>query len=342
MDVMIAPTFKMISMDDTGNIEVKIDYEELDSKRIGQFLHVNLPPLTTEEEDIINPLIPPTSGIRISLLEKKDGVFHCPASRYCMFLRIFKAISLLLLEKMGHPAKILITSDERPTGDRLVRNAMQVLAVDEHEFVVQRHEPGDLPLSKFIHSGLSTPYSSSCIAIFDDIDAVICVTASHNSIQWNGVKFYLNVPIPIAGDLMRSISNHALQQTLIKMIDADKITVHGRDCEVAVNDYIKDLMGKVIPLEGVSGKTIIVWPYMGKAPGIVNLLQDLGVNVKRIDKQMEPPDPTVNFPRKEIIETMKQHDARIAVMLDADRDRIVFMLKRENAYQKMNPNELYT
>ncbi|MHA1683107.1 MAG: hypothetical protein ACTSUE_19365 [Promethearchaeota archaeon] len=323
--------------------DISIDFENLTIKKDGGSTRIVLPRLSKQEEEIINPIIPPTSGIRIELLEEKDGRYWCAAGRYCLFLRIFKAISTTLKEQLGRSARILITSDERPTADKLLKHSIRVFSFDGHEIITQSHDGHTTTsLDEVKHSGLSTPYTSACIAIYDDLDAVICITASHNSRVWNGIKFYYKRPIPIAGDLMTEISSIATSLTEIELAEPSSISVTSRNCEARVNEYVKEIIHNVIPVDGLKGYRVVLWPYMGDARGIHDILEFYGVDVRKIEKPMEPPDPTVNLRKDEIVDHLKECQAEVAVLLDADRDRIVFIVKTGEIFVQLNPNELYT
>ncbi len=320
-----------------------IQFERLRLEPIDGGEKVVLPDMTADQVEAVDPIVPPTSGIRLKILEKKDGApFACPATKYTQFLRLFKAISLLLSERLGRRATVIVTSDERPTSDILVIHALQILAFDGHELLIQRESKGRTSLDKVIHSGMSTPYSSATIAIIPGIDAVITVTASHNSAGWNGIKFYFKQPIPIAGGLMKDISRRAIGLKEIPLKRAADVWLDGDDFETRVNSYVQSVIDEIIPIKGIKGKPIVLWPYMGKAKGIHDLLEHYGVKVIKIEKTMEPPDPTGNLPFDEVKGHLKRSGANLAILLDADRDRIVFIIKIGDDYVHLNPNELYT
>ncbi|MEX2683563.1 MAG: hypothetical protein Q6373_018450 [Candidatus Sigynarchaeota archaeon] len=320
-----------------------IQFECLNLEPIDGGEKVLLPEMTDEQVNEVDPIIPPTSGIRLKILDKKDRTtFTCPASKYTLFLRLFKAISLILLEKLGRRARVIVTSDERPTSDLLVTHALQILAFDGHDLLIQLESNKTITLDKMTHSGMSTPYSSATIAIIPDIDAVITVTASHNSAAWNGIKFYFKQPIPVAGDLMKEISKKAINLKEIPLKRATDVRLEGIDFESRVNDYVKEVIKEIIPIKGIRGKPIVLWPYMGKAKEIHDLLEYYGVKVIKIEKEMEPPDPTINMPFDEVKGHLEKSGANLAILLDADRDRIVFIIKIGDKHVQLNPNELYT
>lgn len=238
-----------------------IQYERLKLEPIDGGEKVLLPAMTADQVEEVDPLIPPTSGIRLKILDRQDGAAPtCPASKYTMFLRLFKAISIILKEKLGRRARMVVTSDERPTSDMLVRHALQVFAFDGHELLVQTSAKKTISLDQFVHSGMSTPYSSATIAVLAGIDAVITVTASHNSVVWNGIKFYFKQPIPVAGDLLKEVSKKAINLVEVPLKAPSAVQLKGDDMETRINGYVQDVIKGIIPIQGIRGKPVVLWP----------------------------------------------------------------------------------
>ncbi|MHA1793605.1 MAG: hypothetical protein ACTSVI_13250 [Promethearchaeota archaeon] len=321
---------------------ILVNYEQLSIREEKGFQKIELTELNDSEKETINPIVPPTSGIRIKLLKKENDHYNCLSRDFYLFLRIFKAISIQLKELLKKPANILITSDERPTSDQLIKQAFRIFAKDGHDIFVQNEKEEKIKFSNFYHSGLSTPYTSASIAMDEKLDAAICITASHNSIIWNGIKFYYKYPIPIAGNLMRAISEKAINLKSITIENEEKILLNGKNYQTLINKKMKEFVKNIIPIETVKNAPIIIWPYLGDAKGINELLTSFGADVRTIKTSMEPPDPTTNFPENDIKKHMEENNSKIAIMLDADRDRIVFYIKSKDEYLKMTPNELYT
>ena len=78
-----------------------IEFEQLeDGVKI-----IKLPELTDEEKNIIDPLVAPTSGLRIQILAtEKEGEVEkiiLPKRKFYLFLRVFKAISQKFKESKG-------------------------------------------------------------------------------------------------------------------------------------------------------------------------------------------------------------------------------------------------
>ena len=81
---------------------------------------LKLPKLSDDEKFIIDPIIAPTSGLRIQILDQSEKrgkeKFLLTNSKLYLFLRVFKAISQQYKEmKNGKNLKILIVTDNRPS-----------------------------------------------------------------------------------------------------------------------------------------------------------------------------------------------------------------------------------
>ena len=175
--------------------------EELKLIEYEDYNQINLFDLSEEEKLIVDPIVPPTSGLRIQLFEELDepDSYFLPNTKLLLYLRVAKAISLKYKELFDeNNPKILIVSDSRPSSNYLVRISSQIFAYDGFDIYFQSN--GDT------NSLMSSPYASASVALYDDINLVLMVTASHNSFDWNGLKFYIQYPIPISGDLMKQIS----------------------------------------------------------------------------------------------------------------------------------------
>jgi len=294
---------------------------------------IKLPELTEEERSIIDPIVAPTSGLRIQILDEEDKEIYVLRRRnFYLFLRVFKAISQQFKEmKKNQNLKVLIASDNRPTKDTLLQYCSEVFSYDGFEIYYQNDEQGQ--------SRISSPYGAASVALYKDINLIIILTASHNDLSWNGIKVYFDYPIPLSGDLFKEISNKALE---FKEIQLKPFIPTLIDAEKKNNDYVKDLLSRVIEIKSLKDKNIVIWPYLGKARGIVNLFKDYGVNVILIEEDINPPNP-INVIREEKLQkVMSQYNSNIAILLDADRDRIALYVKQNGVYFTYIPNEIYT
>jgi len=122
---------------------------------------LKLPELTENEKNIINPIVAPTSGLRIQILDvsiKDDKEKYVLTKRkFYLFLRVFKAISQQFKERKNNQnLKILIVTDNRPTKDVLLQYCSQIFTYDGYEVYYQQDEEGK--------SRISAPYGAASVA----------------------------------------------------------------------------------------------------------------------------------------------------------------------------------
>jgi len=308
----------------------KLNFEEFEDYNL-----IRLPDLNEEEQKIVDPIVPPTSGLRIKLFDsiEPSGTYLLTNQKLFLYLRVAKAISTKYQEDFSEEnQKILIVSDCRPSSNYLVKLCAQLFAYDGFEIFFQKNGDGN--------SLMSAPYASASVALYDDINLALMITASHNPLDWNGLKVYMEYPIPISGDLMKQISSIALSLNEIKF--KKKFKENRIGAEQKNNEYIKDLLSEIIEIQALKNAKIVIWPYLGKARGIVNLYKEYGANITLIDETINPPNPIKEIRREKLIQTMESVDSKIAILLDADRDRLAFFLKEDIGYKLYIPNELYT
>lgn len=297
---------------------------------------IQLPELTEEECKIINPIVAPTSGLRIQLLDIKkednETKYMLTFRKFSLFLRVFRAISEKFKEmNKAQNLKILIVSDNRPTKDILLEYSSQIFAYDGYEVYYQLDDEGK--------SRLSAPYGAATVALYDDINLIIVLTASHNDLSWNGIKVYINYPIPLSGDIFKDISRRALEFEEISLKLSEPIRI---DAEKRNNEYTKRLLSRILEIENIKGKNIVIWPYLGKARGIVNLFKEYGANITVIDEEINPPNPIKVVKEEKLQKIMNQVNSNLALLLDADRDRIALYVRQNGEFYTYIPNEIYS
>jgi len=316
---------------------IDFELEELSFIDVGTHKMLRLPELTDEEKFMIDPIVAPTSGLRIQILDQieKKGKkkLILTNKKLFLFLRVFKAISQQYKEmKEGKNLKILIVTDNRPTRGILLEYCSQIFAYDGYEVYHQEDLPGE--------SQVSSPYGAASVALLNEIKLIIVLTASHNELSWNGIKFYIDYPMPMSGDLFKDISNRALNFKEIKFDPKYKsISI---DAEKKNNDYVISLISKVLEIESIKKKKLVIWPYLGKARGIVNLFKRLGADIILIDEEINPPNPIKVVRESKLKQVMESESSDIAILLDADRDRIALYVKQNGEYNYYIPNEIYS
>jgi phosphomannomutase len=316
-----------------------IDYklEDIPFEDVGNYKILNLPPLTKDEINIIDPIVAPTSGLRIQILETHDEdgsrSYFLPKRNLYLFLRVFKAISHKYKKLKGeNNLRVLIVTDDRPTKDILLKYCSQIFSYEGFEIYYQKDNEGK--------SRISSPYGAASVTLIGNIGLVIVLTASHNDLSWNGIKFYIDYPIPISGDLFKDISKKALDYEKIELNpDFKPILI---DAEQMNNDYVIDLLSNVLEIRSLIDKDIVIWPYLGKARGIVNLFTRLGARVHLIQEEINPPNPIKEIREERLQKEMNQSNSDLAILLDADRDRIALYVKQDGKYCTYIPNEIYS
>ncbi|MFX0041244.1 MAG: hypothetical protein ACFFCY_13465 [Promethearchaeota archaeon] len=297
---------------------------------------IKLPELTEEEKNIINPIVAPTSGLRIQILElqkeEDKQSYLLPKRNLFLFLRMFKAISIKFKEiKRNQNLNVFIFTDDRPTKDILLQYCSEIFAYDGFTVHYQTDTPGE--------SKISSPYGAASVALYENINLVLVLTASHNDLSWNGIKLYIDYPIPMSGNLFKEISRKAIEINEIPLkSDFSPVNL---DVEQKNNDYVIKLLLKVIEIKSIKDKNIVIWPYLGKARGIVNLFKHYGANLTIVDEELNPPNPLKNVQEVKLQNIMNQANSNIAILLDADRDRIVLYVKQNGKYYTYIPNEIY-
>ncbi len=302
----------------------------------GNIKILKLPELTEQEVKIIDPIVAPTSGLRIQIYDiEKEGEnekYFLTNRKFFLFLRVFKAISLKFKEmNNSNNLNILIVTDNRSSKEPLLKFCSQIFAHDGYSVYYQVDEEG--------MSRASAPYGAASIALYDAINLIIVLTASHNDLSWNGIKFYIQYPIPISGNLFKEISKNALEFKEIRFKPVKPILI---DAVQKNNDYVKELLSKILEIKSLKGKNIVIWPYLGKAKGIVDLFEDYGANVVLIEEELNPPNPIKFINEMKLQEVMSQTNSNLALLLDADRDRIALYVKQNGEFFTYIPNEIYS
>jgi len=314
-------------------VKIEVEDVKLEDGKNGTKI-IRLPNLTEEEINIIVPIVAPTSGLRIQIYDIiEQEKYLLTKEKLFLFLRVFKAISQKFKElKRNQNLKILIVTDDRPSKDLLLKYCSQIFAYDGYEIYYQSDLLGE--------SKVSSPYGAASVALYDDIDLIIVLTASHNDLSWNGIKFYIEYPIPISGNLFKEISKLAIQYIEIHLKPDFKPIL--TDAIQRNNEYIKKLLSNVLEIKSIKDKKIIIWPYLGKARGIVELFKDYGAHVILIEEEINPPNPIKEIREDKLQEIMSRENSNIALLLDADRDRIALYIKQNGEYFAYIPNEIYS
>jgi phosphomannomutase len=307
---------------------------------------IKLDSLTEDEKEVLNPQVPYTSGIRMLIYEKRDNLYYMPKKYQYMFFRAFKALSIVMKEELNNEnPNILLVTDDRPSANYLLEYCAKIFTYEGYKLYFQEitNEKSKKEAENTIYySRMSSPYGAASVALIDHIHASIIITASHNSLLWNGIKFYIDLPMPISGDVMKRVSELSIK--LEEIVISNNIEPKYIDVDRENNNYTIELIKKIIDISALKSKKIVFWPYLGRAPELQALFSRLGAEIILIEKDMHPPNPTINLDQDYVQLLMNENNAEIAVLVDSDRDRVVFVLndKNSNSVQILSPNEIYT
>ena len=316
---------------------IDFEIEEVNSYKKDDRDTILLPELTEEEKRLIDPIVAPTSGLRIQIFDireqKGKNLYFLTQRKLFLFLRVFKAISLKYKKlKKNKNLNVLIVTDNRPSKDILLRYCSEIFAFDGFTIYHQKDIKGE--------SLLSSPYTAASVVLLNDVNLTLMLTASHNELSWNGIKFYIDYPMPMSGDMFKEISKCALE---LKEITLKRNYIPEMvDAERKNNEYVKQLLADVLEIKSIKGKNIVIWPYLGKARGIVNLFKDYGANIILVDEEINPPNPIKELRPEKLQKIMHENNSDLALLLDADRDRIALYTKQNGEYYFYIPNEIYS
>jgi len=316
-------------------IDIEFQTEDLDfGKNREEIQIIKLPELTEEEKEILDPLVAPTSGLRMQIYEiESEKKYILKKRKLFLYMRFFRALSEKFKEiKNSKDLNVLIVTDDRPSKGTVLKYCSQIFANEGYTIYYQKDIKDQ--------SKLSSPYGAASVELLENINLVIILTASHNDLSWNGIKFYIDYPIPMSGDLFKEISQRALKYNQIHLKREYKpIKI---DVEQKNNDYVINLLSNIIEIKAMKNKKIVIWPYLGKARGIVNLFKRLGADITLIHEELNPPNPIKSLRKDKLEKVMEEVGSQIALLLDADRDRIALYVKNNEGYNLYIPNEIYS
>jgi phosphomannomutase len=157
-----------------------------------------------------------------------------------------------------------------------------------------------------------------------ELDGGIMITASHNPIDYNGLKFVRECAKPLSAD--------SGLEDIRRIAEAESFSPADRKGEIIATDlaadYIDHLLGYIGNLEDLKPLKIISNPGNGMAGPIIDLLEQR-LPFEFIKLQHEPdgtfpngiPNPLLPTGRGATIDAIRQHGADLGVAWDGDFDR---------------------
>ena len=208
--------------------------------------------------------------------------------------------------------KILLAQDSRPHGKNIYDHACKALVALGREV---------------ISCGIIPTPTAQFIIKEQKLAGGIVITASHNPIEWNGLKFLDNDGCFLNADKMEKLlSEHP------KSITADK-TGHVIEFKNAYQNHIKNILNlNCIDINTIKSKNfkVVVDTVNGAAyKALPDLLEELNCNVIKIhcDNDGAFPRGTEPIPchLEDLSKAVTEHNADIGFATDPDADRLAIV-----------------
>lgn len=158
-------------------------------------------------------------------------------------------------------------------------------------------------------------------------DGGICVTASHNPANYNGMKMVAKESIPISGDTgLNDIKSSIEQQDF-----SPKAQARGKLTWQSPREAYAQKLMSFVNLETLEPLKIVVNPGNGGAGDVINALENL-LPFEFIKVNFEPdghfpngvPNPLLKENRSSTQQAIKAHKADLGIAWDGDFDRCFF------------------
>lgn len=218
------------------------------------------------------------------------------------------------LKENNQTGTVIVGFDARPTSERAAEVVCGRLAANGFDAYIS-----DLPIP--------TPAVTKSVIGRNAAGGVV-VTASHNPMNYNGIKLIMGGGAPLPDDTAAKIES--------LLPGSAKVQKYARKPLNLKEDYITDLE-KNLNLSKAVGMHIVVDPMFGAAAGyLVELLRRHGANVDEIRNVRGMGGDTTPNPLKEnlsdLIAEVTQRHADIGLAHDGDGDRIVAVDSLGNYY----------
>lgn len=221
-----------------------------------------------------------------------------------------------VLSKGGEKPKILIGKDSRISGDMLESALMAGIC--------------SVGADAFSAGVISTP-AIAYLTKTGDYNAGVMISASHNPMEYNGIKFFDGQGLKLPDDIQDEIEDIILNDKPLPEITGENIGIIGR-CEDAGERYVdfvvsttdKSLKGKKIVLDCANGASYFVAPAVFERLGaevVAIASEPTGTNINNNCGSTHPENL-----QKMVVET----GADAGFSYDGDADRLIAVDEQGN------------
>lgn len=264
----------------------------------------------------------------------------------CLNIETIKEATLgvaAYIKKRCKQPKIAICYDSRNQSEKFAREAARVFALQGCEVFIGK-------------TLMPTPFLSYAVRKLEG-DMGICITASHNSKEYNGYKVYgkdgCQITKKAAKEIQVEIAKvHAVED--YKGSSFEEYNKWGR-IQFIPDSMIESFCEEILSLgfsdNQDSDLNIVYSPLNGAGKiCVLNVLNQKGFrNIHIVEEQSEPDGnfPTCPYPNPEDDEAMKlgtqlceKIEADIFLATDPDSDRVGVVAKNGKRYEKLNGNQV--
>lgn len=264
----------------------------------------------------------------------------------CLNIETIKEATLgvaAYIKKRGKQPKIAICYDSRNQSEKFAREAARVFALQGCEVFIGK-------------TLMPTPFLSYAVRKLEG-DMGICITASHNSKEYNGYKVYgkdgCQITKKAAKEIQAEIAKvHAVEDD--KGASFEEYIKRGR-IQFILDSMVESFCEEILSLgfsDNQDSDLNIVYSPLNGAGKIcaMKVLKQKGFHkVHMVEEQSEPDGnfPTCPYPNPEDDEAMKlgidlceKVGADIFLATDPDSDRVGVVAKNGKSYEKLNGNQV--
>ena len=262
------------------------------------------------------------------MLNNNQQVLHC-FKAYDIRGRVDSELSVDIAYRIGRayaqflkPTLVVVGSDVRESSEPLKHSLARGLQ-DSGVNVI------DIGLVGTEEIYFATPHLNA--------DGGICITASHNPIEYNGMKLVKRNAEPISGDTGLDV--------IKSLAERNDFTLHDRKGTYLRRDiydsYVNHMLG-YIDLNVIKPFKIVVNSGNGVAGHVIdrmeNIFNEMNIPIEFVKLHHEPdgsfpngiPNPLLPENRKPTIDMIKQSKADLAIAWDGDFDRCFFFDENGN------------